>query len=140
VSAGLKQLDRDVTKREVCEYLLDVNRTHQGPFIPPTAIDWLGDGIVARIGRVVVKANRKAYFDDGDHPERYAKALEVVEAARLYTSGLINCPIDGIAAPANSLPVQLHLLRAALAAFDAVAEEDPSRSMKERQRIEESGA
>jgi hypothetical protein len=131
-------------KREVCECLLDVNRTHQGPFIPPTAIDWLGDGIVARIGRAVVKADRKAYFDDGDHPERYAKALEVVEAARLYTSGLINCPIDGHTSATNlrnaSLPVQLHLLRAALAAFDAVAEEDPSRSIKERQRIEESGA
>lgn len=29
---------------------------------------------------------------------------------------------------------------AALATFDAVDEEDPSRSMKERQRIEENGA
>jgi hypothetical protein len=36
-------------KVAVCEYLLKVNRDHGGPFIPPTAIDWLGDGIVDAI-------------------------------------------------------------------------------------------
>ena len=36
-------------KVAVCEYLLSVNRSHEGPFIPPTAIDWLGNGIVSAI-------------------------------------------------------------------------------------------
>jgi hypothetical protein len=36
-------------KIAVCEYLLQVNRDHDGPFIPPTAIDWLGNGIVDAI-------------------------------------------------------------------------------------------
>jgi hypothetical protein len=33
-------------KVAVAEYLLSVNRDHDGPFIPPTAIDWLANGIV----------------------------------------------------------------------------------------------
>lgn len=40
------QPNRDAMKLAVCEYLIDVNRTHHGAFVPPTAIDWLGDGIV----------------------------------------------------------------------------------------------
>ena len=40
------QEGRDATKRAVCEYLLSVNRSHDGAFIPPTAINWLGDGLV----------------------------------------------------------------------------------------------
>lgn len=46
----------DEMKVAVCEYLLQVNRDDQGPgrerwgpIIPPTAIDWLGDGIVSAI-------------------------------------------------------------------------------------------
>lgn len=39
----------DAVKVAVCEYLLERNReyvTGSGhPLIPPTAIDWLGDGI-----------------------------------------------------------------------------------------------
>ena len=37
---------RDTAKRAVCEYLLSVNRSHNGAFIPPMAINWLGDGLV----------------------------------------------------------------------------------------------
>ena len=40
------QEGRNATKRAVCEYLLSVNRSHDGAFIPPTAINWLGDGLV----------------------------------------------------------------------------------------------
>jgi hypothetical protein len=36
----------DELKVAVCEYLLQVNRDMDGPFIPPTAIDWLGNGLV----------------------------------------------------------------------------------------------
>lgn len=37
----------DDLKVAVCEYLLSVNeRDPEHPFIPPTAIDWLGNGIV----------------------------------------------------------------------------------------------
>ena len=39
----------DSMKVAVCEYLLSVNKRMTGPFIPPTAIDWLGDGIVKAI-------------------------------------------------------------------------------------------
>jgi hypothetical protein len=39
----------DAMKVAVCEYLLQVNRDMDGPFIPPTAIDWLGNGIVKAI-------------------------------------------------------------------------------------------
>jgi hypothetical protein len=40
----------DAMKVAVCEYLLQVNRHFApGPFIPPTAINWLGDGIVSAI-------------------------------------------------------------------------------------------
>ena len=36
-------------KIAVCEYLLEVNKDTEVPLIPPTAIDWLGDGIVKAI-------------------------------------------------------------------------------------------
>lgn len=36
-------------KVAVCEYLLKVNEDMKGSFIPPTAINWLGDGIVKTI-------------------------------------------------------------------------------------------
>lgn len=39
----------DAIKVAVCEYLLKVNQDMDGPFIPPTAIDWLGDGIVTAV-------------------------------------------------------------------------------------------
>lgn len=39
----------DAIKVAVCEYLLAVNREHEGPFIPPTAIDWLGNGITSAV-------------------------------------------------------------------------------------------
>jgi hypothetical protein len=46
-------LDADAAKVAVCEYLLQVNRDHDTgdghAFIPPTAIDWLGNGIVSAI-------------------------------------------------------------------------------------------
>ena len=43
------EAENDRMKRVVCEYLLQVNEEHGGPFIPPTAINWLGDGIVNAI-------------------------------------------------------------------------------------------
>ena len=57
VSAGIEQLRQELEaalallepndmKVRVCEYLLCVNKEHEGAFIPPTAIDWLGNGIV----------------------------------------------------------------------------------------------
>lgn len=48
-------------KIAVCEYLLQVNRDHDGPFIPPTAIDWLGNGIVTAIQQL----GRSRGGDDG---------------------------------------------------------------------------
>lgn len=40
----------DALKVAVCEYLLSVNeRDPEYPFIPPTAINWLGDGIVSAV-------------------------------------------------------------------------------------------
>lgn len=39
------------------EELLSVNRYMEGPFIPPTAIDWLGDGIVQAITDADCEAN-----------------------------------------------------------------------------------
>lgn len=47
-------LDPNAAKVAVCEYLLQVNRDHDPDnkgyaFIPPTAIDWLGNGIVSAI-------------------------------------------------------------------------------------------
>ena len=39
----------DATKVAVCEYLLQVNKDMDGAFIPPTAFDWLGNGIVDAI-------------------------------------------------------------------------------------------
>jgi len=43
------QAPLDAMKVAVCEYLLRINVEHDGPFIPPTAINWLGDGIVDAI-------------------------------------------------------------------------------------------
>lgn len=43
----------DRLKVAVCEYLLSVNRDFERdggrPFIAPTAINWLGDGIVSAV-------------------------------------------------------------------------------------------
>jgi hypothetical protein len=40
----------DKLKVAVCEYLLSVNESDPDhPFIPPTSIDWLGDGIVSAV-------------------------------------------------------------------------------------------
>ncbi len=45
--------NNDVMKVAVCEYLLEVNRgfvAESGrPLVPPTAINWIGDGIVNAI-------------------------------------------------------------------------------------------
>ena len=46
---AIEQDNRDAMKIAVCEYLLSVNAYMEGPFIPPTAIDWLGNGIVQAI-------------------------------------------------------------------------------------------
>ena len=49
-------------KAAVCDYLIQVNTDHDDtnlpirdrhPFIPPTAIDWLGNGIVTEVLRVI---------------------------------------------------------------------------------------
>jgi hypothetical protein len=42
--------DLDAMKVRVAEYLLSVNRDMDGPFIPPTALDWIADGIVRAVG------------------------------------------------------------------------------------------
>ncbi len=46
-------IDTAAMKTAVCEYLLQVNREMDNgdghKFIPPTAIDWLGNGIVSAI-------------------------------------------------------------------------------------------
>lgn len=44
--AALSDEDRGAIKVAACLYLIDVNERMGGPFIPPTAIDWLGNGIV----------------------------------------------------------------------------------------------
>ena len=41
-------------KTAVCEYLLSLNKDEKGfplehPFIPPTAINWIGDGLVKAV-------------------------------------------------------------------------------------------
>lgn len=46
--------DANDIKTAVCEYLLSLNRDSKGvplepPFIPPTAINWIGDGLVGAI-------------------------------------------------------------------------------------------
>lgn len=43
------QSRKNKAKQRVCEYLLKVNENMDGAFIPPTAIDWLGNGIVTAI-------------------------------------------------------------------------------------------
>lgn len=44
-------------KVAICEYLLSVNeQTPDHPFIAPTAIDWLGDGMV----KALAEADKKA--------------------------------------------------------------------------------
>ena len=47
-------------KVAVCEYLLEVNRDMEGPFIPPTAIDWIGDGIVGAVATCFQKNREQA--------------------------------------------------------------------------------
>lgn len=44
-----KEILVDKMKCAICEYLLNVNMQAKGGFIPPTAIDWLGNGIVRAI-------------------------------------------------------------------------------------------
>lgn len=43
------QAARDAMKVAVCEFLLQENELRGEPFIPPTAINWLRDGIVDAI-------------------------------------------------------------------------------------------
>lgn len=50
---------RTCSERKValCEYMLGVNaRDEEHPFIPPTAIDWLGNGMVTALAEM--EANR----------------------------------------------------------------------------------
>jgi hypothetical protein len=42
----------DDIKVAVCECLLTINRRYETPFIPPTAINWIGDEIVSAVLRV----------------------------------------------------------------------------------------
>ena len=44
----------DEIKQAVCEYLLKVNRDFGGPFIPPCAINWLGDDIASEVLEVLL--------------------------------------------------------------------------------------
>lgn len=41
--------DAEAIKVAVCEYLLSLNEGEERPFIPPTAIDWLGDGLTRAV-------------------------------------------------------------------------------------------
>lgn len=43
----------DRVKVAVCEYLLSLNKGEDRPFIPPTSINWLGDGITQAVMGVV---------------------------------------------------------------------------------------
>lgn len=42
---------RSALKVAICEYMLKINEDSEGPpwFIPPVAIDWIGNGIVDEI-------------------------------------------------------------------------------------------
>lgn len=52
--------EADALKIAVCQYLLRVNDEHEGPFIPPTAIDWLGNGIVSAVLEATTDSNGDA--------------------------------------------------------------------------------
>lgn len=49
IDRALAAVAADDMKVAVCEYLLTLNRGEDRPFIPPTAINWIGDGIVTAI-------------------------------------------------------------------------------------------
>ena len=63
--------DKDKYKIAICELLLEVNRSHNGPFIPPTAINWLGDRIIDELSYVSEQLYCVSthYPDDGDNHE-----------------------------------------------------------------------
>lgn len=52
----------DVMKVAVCEYLLGLNEDQDHPFVPPTAINWMGDGIVDAI--LKPKIDEAKLFED----------------------------------------------------------------------------
>lgn len=45
-------LDLQAIKVAVCEYLLSLNEGNEIPFVPPTAIDWMGNGLTDAVRKV----------------------------------------------------------------------------------------
>ena len=67
--------DPNEVKVAVCEYLLAVNRDFQKPpgrhpLIPPTAINWLGDGITRAVIEALQSADDATVADPSDTAEQ----------------------------------------------------------------------